>query len=137
MPPLEAGDGVTFIKPDKPAKIRGMSGTLTISTDAGSVSADGMYTRGTATTETSVPASLSIASPAEAFKMGHDTDETVYKLRCPLRHPDGTDIRLTHDQRLTMTNAEYPSGGAFIVIGRGQPQGRSGIQTAIARKDNR
>lgn len=110
---------------------------LTIITDADDVSANGMYKPGTTTTKASVPASLTIASPAEVFRMGHDVDETVYKLRCPLRHQDGTDIRLTHDQRFTITNAEFPSGGGFIVIGRGHPQGRSGIQNAIARRDDR
>lgn len=128
---------MTFIKPDKPAKLRGMRGVMTITTNAASKDADGMYVPGAATNTLSVPARLDVMSPGEAVRMGHDTDETVYRLRCNVRHQDGADIRITHDQRLTITSPEHPSGGKFVVIGRGHSQGRSGIQTVIVKLENR
>lgn len=127
---------MTFIKPDKPAKLRGMRGMMTITTYAESQDANGSYVRGAATNVMNVPARLDVVSPGEAVRMGHDSDETVYRLRCNVRYQDGSDIRTTHDQVLTITSPEFPSGAAFRVIGRGQPMGRSGFQNAVVRRES-
>lgn len=124
------------MKPDKPTKLRGVSGTMSIITSASGVSASGMYSPGAATTVADIPIKMNIVTPAESFKLGHDMDETIWRLRCPIRHQDGSDIRLEHNQYVVITNAEFTAED-FTVIGRGQMQGRSGIQTAIVRREAR
>ena len=127
---------MTFVKPDKPTKLRGVRGTMDIVTNADTTTASGMYVPGSATTVTDIPITMSIVTPSEAFKLGHDTDETIWRLRAPIRHQDGSDIRLTHNQYIVVTDAQFTAED-FTVIGRGQMQGRSGIQTAIVRREAR
>lgn len=119
---------MTLSKPDKPAKLRGMSGTLVIVTDGNEVDSYGAYNPTATATNLGVPCSLNLMTPAEAVQYGKDTDRSMYRARCPIRHQDGTDIRLEHGQKVIVTNTMFPSGMIFSVVGRGAPQGISGMQ---------
>ena len=128
---------MAFDKPDKPAKLRGMRGTLTIHTRGIEKDSAGMYKPTTTTDKEDIACTLEVMSPGEAFRNGHDTDLTMYRIKLCVRHQDGSDIRLSHGQDITVTSNYFPSGRAMSVIGSGHQQGRSGIQMVIAREESR
>lgn len=128
---------MTLQKPDKPAKLRGMRGTCVINTRGTEVDAYGAYTPTSNTAKSDIPCTLEVMSPAEAFKYGKDTTQTMYRLKCCVRHQDGTDIRLNHGQDVTVTCNYFPSGENFVVVGEGHQQGASGIQIAVLRQEGR
>lgn len=90
--------------------------------------AAGGYTQGVESTVSNVPVKLTTLSGAEAFRMGHASDTTVYRLRCPVRW-GGVDITLAHSQFVTIDSVKY------TVSGRGVPQGTSGFQTAVVLRE--
>ena len=114
--------------PDKPAKFRGATSTMTISTAGWTAGTAGVAKRGQVATSTDVPVQLKKISSAEAFRLGHSVDETVYRVRCPVRSAAGVDIRIAHDQYATIDGIEY------LFIGPGNEQGSSGTQHAICKK---
>jgi hypothetical protein len=120
---------MTFVgKPDKPAKLRGMGASCSIETPGTQTDSYGMYAPTSQTLVENIPCSLNQMSTAEAVQYGKDTDKTMYRLRLPIRSPDGVDIRLTHGQGVIVTSNTFPSGVRMVVIGRGAPQGQSGMQ---------
>ena len=124
-------------KPDKPAKLRGMRGTLTINTRGTQVDSTGMYAPTSSTAKTDIVCTVEVMSPGESFRNGHDTDLTMYRIKLPVRHQDGSDIRLDHGQDITVTYNYFPSGTSMECIGSGHQQGASGIQLVIARERSR
>jgi len=127
---------MTFTKPDKPARLRGMNGSCTIETPGTEVDATGAYKPSTTTDVTGIPCNLTVMTPAEAMQWGKDNDKTAYRLRLPLRSPSGADIRLAHGQNIIVTTNLFPSGTRMIVTGRGAPQGGSGMQMlAVTEED--
>lgn len=114
--------------PDKPARIRGASSIMTISTAGWTADASGVATRAQVATTTDVPVGLKMIGPAEALRLGHMVDETVWRVRCPIRSAGGTNIRISHDQYATIDSIEYQ------FLGPGNPQGSSGYQHAICKK---
>lgn len=131
------GHLMAFTKPDKPAKLRGMRGSLVINTRGTEVDATGAFAPTTNATKSAIPCTLEIMSPAEAFKNGKDTDLTMYRIRLAIRHQDGTDIRLDHGQDITVTCNTFTSGAVMVCVGAGHQQGRSGQQLVIARLESR
>jgi hypothetical protein len=124
----QEGGLMAYGRPDKPAKIRGATHDMTITTLDEPADAYGMATPAVGSTKLNVPVKLDTLSPAESVRLGHDVDETVYRVSCPVRYQDGTSIVLAHKQRVTISSVEYEINGA------GQPQGRSGIQHATIKK---
>jgi len=126
-------------KPTKPAKIRGTDAVITIVTqDFDNLSASGMPYPSTGTTELRVPCRIDTVSPGEAFKYGHAVNETVYRLLAPTRAPDGSAITLKHNQYITVTShPTIAASTAMQVNGDGKPEGDSGWQTAILKREDK
>lgn len=114
--------------PDKPAKVRGATSTMTINTSADVPDGSFVAIGSLVASSENVPVQLKIISPAEAFRLGRSVDETIYRVRCPVRNAAGGDIRIAHNQCATIDGVEYQ------FIGPGNPQGSSGYQHAIAKK---
>lgn len=127
---------MTFTKPDKPARLRGMNGSCSIHTIGSEVDATGAYTPSSETTVANIPCALNQMSAAEALQYGKETDKTMYRLRLPLRSPSGVDIRLGFGQEVTVTTNSFTSGTRMVVVGMGAPQGRSAMQLlTVMEKD--
>jgi len=126
-----------FGKPDKPAKIRSARGVVSIYTKGAEVDATGAYKPTTESGVVHVPCTLEVMSPSEAIKFGKDTDQTMYRIKLPIRRQGGADIRVTHGQVLEVTSNIFPLGERMEAVGAGHQQGRSGIQFVVARKESR
>lgn len=113
---------------DRPARIRGMNASMTITTQEWTADAAGAAKPSAASTVMNVPCRLNVVSGGEAVRMGFAVNETVYRLRCSLRAANGTDIRLLANQIVTI------SGVVYEIIGSGKPEGRSGLQTAVVKR---
>lgn len=116
-------------KPTKPARISGCNATMTINTREWTKGAAGSAVPATVATKGDIPVRLDVVTPGEAYRMGHKTDVKIYRLRAPLKHPDGTLIPLKHNQTVTIGGVDY------TLVGSGFPQGQSGIQMATVRKE--
>lgn len=127
---------MTLLKPDKPCRVRGMRGSMTISTQEWTTDDAGAAVPSVTSTVVDVPCRLDVMSPGEALRYGYSRDESVYRLTCPVRSPAGVDIRLDHNQFVTVTNGEF-TGEKFSVQGVGKPEGSSGMQTVVVKRRGR
>jgi len=119
---------MVLAKPNKPTKIRGSNASMTINTKGWTKDAAGAALPTTSATETNVPIRINRLSPGQVYWMGHASDSSLYRVRCPVMMPDGSNITLTHDQTVTIDSVEYS------VLGPGQPMGSSSFQHVIVRK---
>ena len=118
--------------PDLPASLEFFTTTCTITTpEFGTLSSSGMPTRTVGSNEANVPCRLDVASGAEAERYAHMVDETAYRLICPIRKEDGSDLRLKKDQYITIGGVKY------MTLGAGKPEGLSGRQTVILKQEDR
>jgi len=115
-------------KPTKPAKIRGLNATATISTQEWATDTAGASKPSVTSTKTNVPCRLDTLNPSEAVRYGYSVNETVYRVLMPVLHPDGTNIVLSNQQFLTIDSIKYQ------ISGEGKPEGDSGKQTAIVKR---
>lgn len=113
---------------DRPARIRGMNASATITTQDWTTDAAGAAKPAAASTTSNVPCRLDVMSGGQAVRMGFEVNETVHRLRCPVRAAGGADIRLLANQIVTV------GGVVYEIIGSGKPEGRSGIQTAVVKR---
>lgn len=119
----------TFGRPDRPGTLRGMDSQATISTQDWIKDAWGASKPSVVSTASNIPCRLDVMSPGSAVRMGFSVNETVYRFRCPVRNElDGSDIRILANQIVTV------GGVIYTVAGSGKPEGRSGIQTAILKR---
>lgn len=119
-------------KPTKPARIRSLDKTMTISTPSfGSTDGTGMPIRTLASESSNVRCRLNTITPGEAARYGHVVNETAYRLICPVKSAAGSDITIRKDQYVTIDSVNYS------VLGDGRPEGRGGMQTAILKKERR
>ena len=122
----------TLGPPDLPASLEFFTTTCTITTpEFGTLSASGMPKRTVGSNETDVPCRLDVANGAEAQQYAHMVDETAYRLICPIRKNDGSDLRIKKDQYITIGGVKYRT------LGAGKPEGLSGRQTVILKREDR
>lgn len=127
---------MTLMRPDKPCRVRGMRGSMVISTQEYATDAVGASVPSVTSTVSDVPCRLDVMSPGEALRYGYSRDESVYRLTCSVRAPTGADIRLDHNQFVTVTDGEF-TAEEFSVQGVGKPEGSSGMQTVIVKRRGR
>jgi hypothetical protein len=106
----------------KPARLKGTNATMTINTKGWTKDAAGGPVPANVATKTDIAVRFDTLSPREAFQQGHSADLTLYRLKAPVKHADGTVITLLHNQTVTIDSVEYEC------VGKGIPQGNSGIQ---------
>ncbi|MBO6739043.1 MAG: hypothetical protein JJ916_04200 [Phycisphaerales bacterium] len=122
----------TLGPPDLPASLALYNATATISTpDYGTLSNSGMPTRTLGSTESNVPCRLDTITPGQALKYGYVVDETAFRMICPIRKEDGSDLRIDKNQYVTIGGVQY------MTLGAGRQEGMSGEQTAILKKEDR
>lgn len=133
MATVEGGGGVSTLgNPRPPASLAFYNAYATITTpEYGTLSNSGMPTRTVGSTVTNVPCRLDTITPGEALKYGHIVDETVFRLTCPIAKESGTNIVLTKNQYVTISSVKYQT------LGAGRPEGRSGEQTVILKREDR
>jgi len=117
------------IYPPKPAKLRGMNNTMTITEQDYGRSASGWAIPQVGSTQVDIPCRLDTVSTSEAIQHGHSANTTIYRVRANLRNAAGASIKVAHNQTVTIDSVVYE------VIGEGQPQGQSGIQTLIVKRE--
>lgn len=128
---------MAFAKAPKPAKFRGANASMTIVTqDFGNLSADGTPYQAVGSNDTLIPCTIEVMSPGEAVKYGHAVNETVYRVLCPVMGPNGSSDLLKHNQYIIVSDHPTIADDTTLQInGGGKPEGDSGWQTAIAKKD--
>lgn len=123
---------MTLGAPPMPASIGFYNAYATITApDYGDLSASGMPKRSVGTNTTNVPCRLDVASGAESERYAHLVDETAFRFICPVADPSGAAYTIKKDYYITIGGVKYQS------LGAGRPEGLSGQQTVILKKEDR
>lgn len=123
---------MTLGPPQMPASIGFYTAYATITTpEFGTTDAQGMPTRTVGSNDTNVPCRLDVASGSESERYAHMVDETAYRFICPVADPSGSAYTIKKDYYITIGGVKYQ------VLGAGKPEGLSGQQTAILKREDR
>lgn len=123
---------MTLGAPPMPASIGFYTAYATITApEFGTTDAQGMPTRTVGTNTTNVPCRLDVANGAEAERYAHLVDETAYRFICPVAKPSGAAYTIKKDYYITIGGVKYQA------LGAGRPEGLSGQQTVILKREDR